>query len=743
VHCAKATGSLIFIILCALSILCFFFNFIAAISIVAPLTFKPAKVVKIEAPVFMRAALFLMLFLPPMPAAAQSYRYGWSAAPLTSSYTTGSAQYPCGGYLHYKGARGGQKIEYTGGEALCLAKSDTAALILELPGIAADSISFWWEQEFSSPADAIVHLNGHPHSYLKTSAEEDISKYFAAQLAPGYILNEIRISQAANSSGQISIGTVQVFSADAPAGAVHKKLGYADITISEFMAKPYPPVYLPDCEWVELYNSTNEPIDITGLRLKINKNLLALPAASIGPKSYLVLHKGCSKFSGGNFIDVPLPVLPGSRFDISLWQEASLLYHYSYDIAELPAGPKQAGGWSVEKTGTQSRCNGCYNFSIDASGGTPGYPNSSAAACSSKQSYIESAAALCSRSLQVNFNTIQDSSVFRLENACISGLCADSIAWHHPSYRSAALFFADNFASGGINTICLDSQSFWETGLRRLCADFAAAAKPSPGDLAITEIMFDPLPGQPEYIELTNISGNAIDLYDIAIAAANIGEQIKTAKNLSDKPLLIMPGQVLAISSDTASLYSYGCSCPGRMLQLSGMPSLVNSGADVYLLSRSLQVIDSARYSSSMHHPSVKNPKGVALEYNSGPFASAAVSAPSSCGYGSPGCPNISEPQTAGMNGIAVPKKICRRSSSESLLAISGKKGCILDAYIYNETGLLVYQLANKQLLSDYEKWNWCGAAGINTEAPEGIYILLLKIDCASPKIEKYPFVLR
>ncbi len=50
-------------------------------------------------------------------------------------------------------------------------------------------------------------------------------------------------------------------------------------------------------DWIELYNRTEETVDLTGWRLTDRKHEMCLPAASLGPKDYLVICQDVERFN--------------------------------------------------------------------------------------------------------------------------------------------------------------------------------------------------------------------------------------------------------------------------------------------------------------------------------------------------------------------------------------------------------------------------------------------------------------
>lgn len=155
---------------------------------------------------------------------------------------------------------------------------------------------------------------------------------------------------------------------------------YRDVVISEMMVDPYPTIGLPNAEYVELYNRSEEVINLENWRLEGAGNA-ALPEYHLMPGAYVILARAstCSLFndpvlswgSSGSLLNggEPLSICNASGVAID-----SILY----DLSWYKDSQKDNGGWSLEQINPLSVCSGPDNWkaSIDTTGGTPGEINS-------------------------------------------------------------------------------------------------------------------------------------------------------------------------------------------------------------------------------------------------------------------------------------------------------------------------------------------------------------------------------
>ena len=137
---------------------------------------------------------------------------------------------------------------------------------------------------------------------------------------------------------------------------------------------------------------------------------------------------------------------------------------------------------------------------------------------------------------------------------------------------------------------------------------FGMADMASEGDIAITEIMFDPQTGSDgEYVELLNLTSDGIfDLRDLVLDDALDGDD-----PLALTPTILAPGQYLAVVED---LDAFRVSFPDApAVEAASFPGLGNSG-DLVALIAGAAVVDSVTYDPDWHRVELEDATGVALE---------------------------------------------------------------------------------------------------------------------------------
>ncbi len=137
-----------------------------------------------------------------------------------------------------------------------------------------------------------------------------------------------------------------------------------------------------------------------------------------------------------------------------------------------------------------------------------------------------------------------------------------------------------------------------------------------PRTLVINEIMYDPLPGRSEYIELFNLSDFPVDIRDWKMADGRDTAAGATSHTLSRQRHTIGPHEYLVVASDSSLFveYPYLSQNPTHVIIRRSGLSLNNEGDDIFLLDLTGRAIDSLHYLPSWHNAEVDDPRGRSLE---------------------------------------------------------------------------------------------------------------------------------
>lgn len=241
------------------------------------------------------------------------------------------------------------------------------------------------------------------------------------------------------------------------------------LVINEIYADPNGD-YLPDsvalpsessAEYIELYNTTREYIDISNFSLSESK----IGTHVIGPNEYLILssanYSPTYELFGPTIALAPWNSLNNSGETILLYDQLGhVVDSLSYDISWYNNADKATGAWSLEQINPDKICSNQQNWAASQSqiGGTPGRQNSLFNNAPDTLAPSVSAAQIISPTkLKVKFSELMDQSC--LESGAY-GLTPDlsiiNIATHSTQLDAVLLSLADSMTSGTTYTVTVN-----------------------------------------------------------------------------------------------------------------------------------------------------------------------------------------------------------------------------------------------------------------------------------------------
>jgi hypothetical protein len=259
------------------------------------------------------------------------------------------------------------------------------------------------------------------------------------------------------------------------------------------------------------------------------------------------------------------------------------------------------------------------------------------------------------------------------------------------------------------------------------------------GDLLFNELLFNPLPGDPDYVELFNSSDKIIDAYPLNLVSVNETGDMSALYQISGIHRCILPGAYYAFSPDRESvIMRYNSSVPENIFSSGGLPSMPDDKGHLVLFNRQLDRIDDVKYSEKMHYSLLSVFEGVALEKTSPKLNSMDAanwhSASESCGWGTPGAPNsvFSEvPATDDVVNLSSSKISPDSDGFEDNLVISlsltGNSN-VVSATVFDETGRYVRKLASNLLAGPEATLLWDGTSDDGSPVNNGLYIILISL---------------
>ena len=255
----------------------------------------------------------------------------------------------------------------------------------------------------------------------------------------------------------------------------------------------------------------------------------------------------------------------------------------------------------------------------------------------------------------------------------------------------------------------------------------------------INELLFNPRTGSPKFIELINVTDNYLEIGNWKLANLNESGEVDQMKGLSETSIIIPPGGFLAVTTNSNMLkLDYPKSAFGEFLGITSLPSYPIGGGTVVLLDSGNLVADSFRYSEDLHHPLLRDPKGVSLERLStkSPSSTSANwhSASAIEEFATPGRKN-SQVISGEFEGelIQIEPEVFDPEGSNgntftTIMYEFDQAGWIGSFRVYSTTGQLVQSLAQNELLGVSGLFTWTGTDSQGKIVRPGYYVLLVEL---------------
>ncbi len=555
-----------------------------------------------------------------------------------------------------------------------------------------------------------------------------------------------------------------------------------DVVIDEIMADETPAVGLPEREWVEIKNTTTQPINLQGWRLRDATGQSGpMPAFILAPGAYAIL---CSSTAaadlsvyGSTIVVTSFPSLNNTGELLTLVNQAGMVMHaVNYDINWYRDANKQDGGWTLEMINTQSPCTGAENWraSTNTNGGTPGIVNSvNGGTTDVTGPKLLNATVIDATHVTLLFDESLDSlSAATIANYNISnGITIASAQTVAPVFNSVNLVLATPLQTGVAYTLTANAVTDCKGNIinGNNTAQLFVAEPVAKYDLVVNEILFDPKPSinaEPEgvdYVEIYNRSNKVIDLKTIYIAnRSSTSGIIGSLKPISTTSRFMQP-QTFAVVTESPTIVQrdFVALDPAAFIQISSMPSYPNDKGYVIICKADSTIIDEIRYKDDWHFPLISNPENVSLErinYNDTTVDNPATpideqaanwhSAASNVGYGTPTYKNSQYMAEIGVQGtITVSPEIISPDNDgiDDFLTIDynfPEVGYVANITIFDAAGRRVRYLQRNALMGTKGYYRWDGLSDKLERLPIGMYVLYTEVFNLQGKTKKFKHVI-
>ena len=258
-----------------------------------------------------------------------------------------------------------------------------------------------------------------------------------------------------------------------------------------------------------------------------------------------------------------------------------------------------------------------------------------------------------------------------------------------------------------------------------------AQRTPNPGDLLLSELLFNPVGDGEDFVEVYNASPDSLRLDGVQLVNAR-----GTTRALTTDYVL-PPGEYLVFSDDPQDIeLRYPSADPGRMLVID-LPALPNETGRIAILTATGQRLDAFTYHADLHSE-LLDPEGVSLERRSFTVAAGAVdnwsSASSASGFGTPTRANSqqragtgAEPEVQLAETVFYPAT-AGQSSVASVMYRTDRPGYFAQLAVFDSGGRPIISRPRTELLSTAGTLIWDGRDTNGTLQLAGPYVLLVRL---------------
>jgi hypothetical protein len=533
-----------------------------------------------------------------------------------------------------------------------------------------------------------------------------------------------------------------------------------DVVISEIMADPIPEVSLPGKEYIEITNRTEYTFNLKNWKLSTSDKNIPFPETTIRPSGILIICASqdtllFTKF--GRVIGIkqfPSLTFGGGLVYISD-SIGTLIHGVEYSSDWYKEELKSKGGWSLEMIDTRFPFYDKDNWIASESkqGGTPGSVNSVSESNPDISFFgIQNVFPDDSISLHACFSEPVFSLPGKIKSITIEGKGISNLYPTDPLFREFSVKLTEPLqrAKAYQLEVSEDIKDFAGNGMQKGDFYFGLPEQVLPGDILFNELLFNPLPGDPDYIELFNNSEKIIDASRLQLVSINdaSGDTSETVA-VSGEKRCIMPRSYYAITTDPKMISErYFSSNKDYLFRTGNLPSMPDDKGHVILYNRELDKIDEVFYNEKMHFSLLSNYEGVALEkifpQNKSDEATSWHSASESSGWGTPGAPNsvfVELPSTSDKVVFSSSRITPDNDGNEDFLTIMFNlkgNGNVVSVMVFDEAGNYVKKIATNLFVGTEASVTWNGTADDGSLVNTGIYIILITLYNDTGKTEKW-----
>ena len=507
------------------------------------------------------------------------------------------------------------------------------------------------------------------------------------------------------------------------------------IIISELFLDPSPSLFLPELEFVELYNTSDRPVNLKGWSL-VDKSFdgFVFDTVTIQPNQFLICSKKSENMDyseyGDTYVDSKFPRLNNDHEIVVLKNHDDEIIHgvEIFNTSIVPSS-KRNGGWTIEPQ--DLNCFNSWRFSENTKGGTPG-SKPSKSTINYIENTIKSIEITGENNITITFNQPKSTTFLQTPTQfLIDGIDTPSkIEITDPFNRSATLTFSKSFQRKESYSItirnvitCGKLQPFYET-------DIGIPEQVLRHDILLNEVLFY---GDTEFIEVVNVSNKIIDATDLRIGIFDKNQIPSSINKLAETSQLLFPGVFYVFTKSKHNLINRYPLANTATVFDAPISQLQNDGATLKILDDAANTIDEFSYSEDLHFSLYSNTSNISLErislkdtnYSKHNWHSASASS----GYATPTLANSQN------NSVIIDNKF---SLSEKVISPNGDghrdftsikyqfptPGYVLTCNLYTDKGQLIGSIVQNETMATSGLLKWDGINQYGAIVKEGFYIV-------------------
>ena len=530
------------------------------------------------------------------------------------------------------------------------------------------------------------------------------------------------------------------------------------VLISEVMSDPTPSVGLPDCEFVELYNNSEDSVQMHGWTWMVGEKSVHLTEAIISPWSCLVLvRSGDENLVACKTLGLTkwLSLRNSGQYLVLKDPSGQIVHFTSYSQGQYHDVLQRDGGWSLELSCLDKPCDpDSWQVSKEVLGGSPGFLTASY--CPEKSHSVFKAsrcAYLSDQEIIVLFSQpllpskpLQDLIIIPDHHKIMD------MAFFDDRCDQIILKFDSPIAPGMTYHIDVGGPVLDCNGrnLEPSLLKYGLPGELDSGKLIITEIMFDPDDTGLEYIEVFNLSDQILDLNQVLVATVDDLDWVKDFSREGDGSFLLFPQEYGLFCDDIIWFSKKYPEAPVETVSVrADLPALNNSGGGIRLLTQSHELIEEVVYDPDWHDDRLPDESGVSLErmnyHASGRMAGNWYSAAANVGHATPGCENSQMLYPAGdqYDKFKLSSDVVSQDSNgnDDLVIVQLKidePGYTGRFEVRHPSGILIRLIQDWDVLPISGQLYWDGLNEFQHPVPTGIYILIIHYTNANGTIKRW-----